>query len=164
MKHAERVKLLFTSHYDELCSFIARKLGQSADAEEIAQDTFHNFLKLDDSAHIENPRAFLYKTANNLALNRIRKYGRHEAYVQTVHEDDNHTPTVEREVFAQRDIDLLEKQLNKLPTLTKDIFLMNRMDSMSYSEISKELNISDSSVQKHMMKALKFLRNVFEEE
>lgn len=157
MKFSENVKSLFTKHNDELYRYIHKKFGNSADAEEIVQDAFCSYLKIGNSEKIDNPRAFLYKTANNLALNHIRKSGYRNAHLNTLDKTESSIP-LEREVFAKSDVESLQANLNELPELTRMIFLMNRMDGKSYPEIGRELEVSLSQVQKHMIAALKFLR------
>lgn len=157
MKFSEVVKSLFVDYSDGLHRFVYKKLGDRDDADEIVQDTFHNYLRLESQEEIENPQAFLYKTAHNLALNHLRKNGHRNAYLATLASDCGTLP-LEREVFSQRDVDELQKRLYRLPNLTRDIFLSNRIDGKTYPEIGTQYGISISSVQKHMIKALKYLR------
>jgi RNA polymerase sigma-70 factor (ECF subfamily) len=157
MKFSEAVKSLFVTYSDGLNRFVYQKLGNIDDAQEIVQDTFHNYLRIEDQEDIENPQAFLYKTAHNLALNHIRKSGYRAAHLQTL-DDGAQSVSLEREVFSQRDVENLQEHLNKLPELTRKIFLSNRMDGKTYPEISQDFAISLGSVQKHMVKALNYLR------
>lgn len=157
MKLSDAVKSLFLDYSDGLNRFVYRKLGNIDDAEEIVQDTFHNYLRIDKAEQIENPQAFLYKTAHNLALNHLRKSGYRNEHLASLDINDSTLP-LEREVFSQRDVDELQKRLHRLPEITRKIFLRNRMDGLTYPEISEEYNISISRVQKHMIKALKYLR------
>ncbi len=157
MKYLSFVKSLFVNHNDELQKFVARKLGNTEDAEEIVQDTFHNFMRLENLDDIENPRAFLYKTANNLALNRLRKNKNHKSYTENI-ELNEESLSLEREIISQQDAELLYRHIEELPQKTKQIFLMNRIEAMSYPEIAEALGISVSGVSKHMMKALKYIR------
>ena len=55
----------------------------------------------------------------------------------------------------EQEIALFAKSLEALPEKTRTVFLLNRFEGLKYSEIAKKLNCSDSSVQKHMMNALK---------
>src|SRR5690606_9146689 len=53
---------------------------------------------------------------------------------------------------------LIEKEINKLPEKCRLVFTLSRNDNFSFKEIAKELNISISTVEKHIGKALKILR------
>ncbi len=161
MKYVSHIKILFQKHYDELTGYVLHKFGDNADAEDIVQDTFHNILRLPDSEHIENPRAYLYKTAYNLALNRVRKNKNHDIYLLPV-DSTVQAVSVEKEVFAQRDIESLQNRINELPKKTRDIFLMSRIEEKKNKEISEELGISLSSVEKHIRMALDFTSECLE--
>ena len=162
MKYLEFVKSLFVDYSDELRHFVTRVTGNSADAEEIVQDAFHNFLSTKNAQEIENPRAYLYKTANHLALNRMRKNKYHDNYINTLNFEDG-TISLERQIIAEHDVEFLAQKINKLPERSRTIFLMNRLEAKTYLEISEELGISISSVEKHMMKALRFIRKYLDD-
>ena len=163
MKFSEIVKSLFIRNRDGLSRFVYSKVGNVEDAQEIVQDTFHNFLRMESSEEVENPQAFLYKTAHNLALNHLRKSSYREAHLNSL-DSDPQTVSLERQVISQKDVDQLQLRINKLPELTQKIFLSNRMEGKSYPQISEEFGMSIGSVQKHMSKALNYLRKHLDRE
>ena len=162
MKYVKLFKSLFTNHEDELRRYVTGKMGNSADAEEIVQDAFHNFMQIDEPDQLENPRAYLYRTAHNLALNRIRKEKRHQDYA-SAQDADPSTVSLERSLIARADLENIEQALNELPERSREVFLLNRIEGLTYNEISQQLGISVSSVEKHMMKTLNFLRSHIED-
>lgn len=157
MAFSDIVKSLFVNYNDGLQRFVYQKLGNAADAEEIVQDTFHNYLRIEDSEKIENPQAFLYKTAHNLALNHIRKASYRDSHLKSL-DPNEQSVALEREVISQNDVEHLQARLEKLPELTRKIFLKNRLEGKTYPQICDEFNLSIGSVQKHMIKALNYLR------
>ena len=54
--------------------------------------------------------------------------------------------------------ELIEKEINSLPEKCKLVFTLSREENFSFKEIANELNISISTVEKHIVKALKILR------
>lgn len=162
MKNFAFFKLLYADYKDELLRFALRKLGGEDDAEDIVQDTFQNIMGIENPEDIENPRAYLYRTAQNIALNRQRQSGRHRDYVASC--DENAVSiSLERKVIAQKDLDKIELGLKSLPEVTRQVFFMNRIEGKKYHQIADELGVSVSSVEKHIMKVLKKLRNDVEE-
>ncbi|MFL0797500.1 MAG: sigma-70 family RNA polymerase sigma factor [Cellvibrionaceae bacterium] len=147
------VTSLYEKYAVELKRFISAKFHSVGETEDIVQDTFHNILGVEDLERISNPRAYLYQTAQNVALNRLRKRNRHEAYQQLEHSDEL-TPPPEFGLQAQRDLTKLEESVNKLPAKWKRAFLLSRVEHKSYKEIAQTLNISVSTVEKHLMGAL----------
>ncbi|WP_236986122.1 RNA polymerase sigma factor [Marinagarivorans cellulosilyticus] len=157
MKKFSFLKLLYAKHKEELLRFALRKLGSPDDAEEIVQDTFHNMMNVESAETLENPRAYLYKTAHNLALNRLRQGNHHSSYLQQC-DDTATTVSLERSVIAEDALEHIRATVTKLPTTTQQVFYMSRIEGKTYAAISHELKISVSSVEKHMMKTLKILR------
>ncbi len=151
---------LFTEHHSDLRRLIAYKFKKShADAEDVVQDAFHNILRHENIQDIENPKAYLFQTANNLALNRIRSRQRYETCLDNAHTDDEYALGPERSVVAEYDLNHLAGSLSTFPDKYRKTFLLNRVDGKSYREISEELGISQSTVEKHIIKTLKYLRD-----
>ena len=163
MKAAQLFSVLFEKHQLDLRRLIASKFKKSHhEAEDIVQDAFHNILRAENIESLENPKAYLYQTASNLALNRIRKNRQHTSYVAGLNLDesdelDERTP--ERSVFAYRDLLKLQQSLERFPEKYRRTFLLSRVQDKTYGEISTMLNISESTVEKHIIKTLKYLRD-----
>ena len=156
---------LFESHYAELRNLISYKFKKNYhDADDIVQDAFHNILRAENIEHIENPKAYLFQAASNLALNRIRKQKRHCDYIAGLDADETNELTPERNVAAHRDLHRLEQALVALPQKYRNTFMLSRMQDKTYREISEILNIPESTVEKHIIKVLKYLRTQFLEE
>lgn len=153
---------LFNRYHRELLSFISRKFGNHHDAEDIIQDTFHTLLRAKDIAEIENPRAYLYKAATNLALNRIRSEQRYNARMLELAASDDEFEmnelSPEQFSVAHQELSHLQAALSKLAPKYQKTFLLNRVEGKSYKEISEELAMPVSTVEKHMIKALTHLR------
>ncbi|MEJ2417970.1 MAG: sigma-70 family RNA polymerase sigma factor [Exilibacterium sp.] len=66
---------------------------------------------------------------------------------------------LEKTMGAHQDLERVEKALSKLPAKSRKTFLLSRIHAKTYSEISEELNISTSAVEKHMIRTLRFLRD-----
>lgn len=152
------VKSMFLKYSSELTRFVAFKYGSSGDADDIIQDAFHNFLSAENPEKIDNPRAYLYKTANNLALNRIRKNQNHDKYVQSEIGNDESALSPERSALAQRELEELHKSVESLPFKCRQAFILSRVHSKTYPEIALELQVSVSSVEKYLITALKIVR------
>jgi RNA polymerase sigma factor (sigma-70 family) len=159
---------LFEKHQSDLRRLIAHKFRKTPqDAEDIVQDAFHNILRADNIETLENPKAYLYQTASNLALNRIRKQRLHNQYVAGIHIDESSEideVSPERRVLAGRDLQRLEHALEQLPYKYRHTFVLSRVQDKSYREISELLNISESTVEKHIIKVLKYLRDQLSED
>lgn len=157
---------LFERYQKDLQRFVAHKFGAHHDAEDIVQDAFHNVLRGVDMSQLDNPKAYLYQTASNLALNRIRKQQNHTRYlaVADIPDEADDAEAPHRAYSSQRDLEKLRRALNGLSPKYRRTFLLSRLEDKTYREISDELGIPVSTVEKHMIKALQFLRDTFRED
>lgn len=154
---------LFQSHYADVRAVIASKFKRSHDADDIVQDAFHNILRAGNLDQIENPKAYLYQTASNLALNRIRKQKHHESWVHAQDAEQLEEVSPEQIVISRKMLAEVNESMNQLPEKYRRTFLLSRVDGKTYKEISQELNIAESTVEKHIIKVLKFLRDRMQE-
>ena len=168
MKGPHFLSALFEKHQSDLRRLIAHKFRKTPqDAEDIVQDAFHNILRADNIEALENPKAYLYQTASNLALNRIRKQRLHQQYLAGTNiDEDSEIDEVspERRVLAARDLQRVERALEQISPKYRQTFVLSRVHDKSYREISELLNISESTVEKHIIKVLKYLRDHLSED
>ncbi|MFV1849301.1 MAG: RNA polymerase sigma factor [Thalassospira sp.] len=148
---------LFRLYGEEVRRFLARKLSCADTAEDLTQETFARLLRIDSDAVIEDGRAFIYKTATNLAIDHIRSQRRrrtdptdHDTMAMIA--DDR--PNAETQTGDRRRLALLQQAISELPPRTREIFVLCRIDGLSYSDIAQKLSVSESTVQKHLATAL----------
>lgn len=157
---------IYLEQRDALGRFMRARLGSDGDIEDLLQDLYLKIVSLDPDYEVAEPRAFLYRLASNLLLDRARSRRRSQArdtaWRQVAHhtrgEDDvADSPSAETTVMdRQRLRDLLEA-LDSLPDRTQRIFRMHKFEGRSYAEVAATFGISRSSVEKHMMQALRQL-------
>lgn len=151
---------------DALARFLRARLGAAADVEDLLQDLYLKVSQLDPGMEVREPRAFLYRLASNLLLDRKRSALRGAArdgawrdatQVAGLTEDIDDTPSAEEVVAGRARLAALIAALETLPGKTSAIFRMHKFDGLSYAEVAARLEISRSSVEKHMMDALRVL-------
>lgn len=157
MKQHILIRSLFEKYQTDVLRFVRAKFGNCQDAEDIVQDTFYNVLRRENFDGLENPQAYIYKTANNLALNRIRSQAQHNNYLKSLQPEDD-IDSFERSIFALQDLENIHDALARFPKKYRTTFVMSRVQNKTYSEISQELGISVSTVEKHIIKVLQHLR------
>jgi RNA polymerase sigma factor (sigma-70 family) len=153
----------FRKYYVELCRYVQQKFSRAGEADDIVQDAFQNILHAGNIDTLNNPRAYLYRTAKNIALNRLRqKNYQSEIFVEMDDHEIVGAP-MDRQIIAERDIGRVKRALQKLPEKDRTTFLLNRIEGKSYKEISEELGITVSSVEKRMMKVLTAIRRAMDD-
>ncbi len=160
-KSVNFLQSIFQEHNSGLLRFLTAKLADPHEAEDIAQDAYHNLLRAKAPEQLENARAYLYKTAANLALNRMRKQRRQQHCEWRLSGEANgrgDAVSPEQAVCAQYELDAVLAAVNQLPESVRRAFLLSRAEGKSYREISTELGVSVSTVEKYLIRALAHLR------
>lgn len=151
---------------EALGRFFRARLGAGSDVEDLLQDLYLKVTQIDPGLEVRDPRAFLYRLASNLLLDRrrsgLRSAARDGAWRFIAHTegdgaDIDEAPSAEAVVASRERLASLIKALETLPAKTSAIFRMHKFEDLSYAEIAARLGISRSSVEKHMMDALRIL-------
>ena len=149
---------LFKSHYQPLCYYALKLLGEFDLSEEIVQGIFVNFWQKRSTLKIQSSvKSYLFQSVRNACYN-------HFKHVQIKHQYEQHV-SAHKDLADESDtLQVLELEnkiadaVEKLPTERKRIFELSRFEGKKYGEIAGDLNISIKTVENQMGKALKFLR------
>ena len=156
---AEFVGGLFDEQSQPLLKFLISRFHDREDAAEIAQEAWLRIYRLDNPETLRNPRAFLFQTASNLAIDRLRRGGLEKRYHdKEADEPMPIAPSAERDVAAQQDLAHIERALGELPLKCRQAFVMHRAHGVPYPVIADSLGVSVSMVEKYIIKALKHFR------
>jgi RNA polymerase sigma factor (sigma-70 family) len=150
---------LYARHWNELCHYIKRHFGPGPpDPEDVAQDAFMKFAAIDDRDAIDNPRAYLFRTAHNILVDEhrrlaLRRPNPADTKAQLV--SDDRTP--ERVLVGQERLEVLTRSLYAMPAARRRSFLLNRLQGLSCAAIARMTGYSESAVKKHIDLALRDL-------
>ncbi|MFT4003848.1 MAG: RNA polymerase sigma factor, partial [Rhizobium sp.] len=146
----------FVASYADLLRHLSRNLGKDVDADDVMQDTFLRLQRMPIETDVANPKTYLFRVVDNLALDHIRGQraaGRHFASDEIFDSVDG-SPSPEHVVDYRQRLARLEQAVAELPSRQRQVFLMHKFDGMSHAEIARELGITKSAVEKLVMKAL----------
>ena len=148
------------NYYRELVCFINAKLGNRQVAEDVVHDAYVRVLERASDTPIEQPRAFLYRTALNLVIDGHRRNVVRQVEPLEVLDSEERfeTPSPHGSFDHGQRLDLLQRALDELPPLCRESFLLRKLDGMSHPEIAERLGISRSLVEKHIVNAMKHCR------
>ena len=155
---------LFHRFYQGMFSYAKTFLRSGEAAEEVIQDVFYNIWKNRDSLRITRSwQSYLYRAVYNNSMMYLRRTRREYPMEEDLTSDsDSGTPDPLQEMQFREVSDLVSKTIEELPERTREIFLMSRQEGLKYKEIAKKLSVSLKTVEAHMGKALKVLRNSLE--
>ena len=150
---------VYSRHWAEVCHFVGRRFGSGPpEPEDIAQIAFVRMGELPLSREIENPRAFLFRIASNVALDARRQQASHRRSLTTVEAAmaaaNDIGPVAERVLLAREELTFLEDVVRGMPERHRSYLLANRLDGLSYAEISRRTGASQSLVRKTVEEAL----------
>lgn len=159
-EYANRIDRLFRSEAPRLRRYFHRQTGDHEAARDLTQEAFLRLSGLPQYGEIRSPLAYLQRIARNLLIDRSRRKAMQLAAAHSPY-DENFGPHAEPEQnYAIEARDLLkryERALDSLSFKTRRIFLMHRVDDMTYSQIGDALDISIGTVEYHMGRALAHL-------
>ncbi|WP_371226907.1 sigma-70 family RNA polymerase sigma factor [Pseudomonas sp. QE6] len=147
-------------YYQELVLYLNRTLGDRQTAADVTQETFLRLLDRKACEPIEQPRAFLYRTALNLSidLHRRARVRRAEELDVLDREGVHDERCPQEEVSRQQQLQLLQRALDELSEPCRRAFLLRKVDGCSHAEIAQRLEISRDMVEKHIVNAMKHCR------
>lgn len=152
----------FQEHYADLLAFLARRMGNVEKAADVAQDTYLRLASLSDTAQILEPRAFVFRVASNLAIDRLRQEQRRSALHDDVSDNlDVCDPLAspEKQFLAAEAIEQLDRSLAQLPSKARLALLLNRLEGLTHAQIAVRLDVSESTVGKYIVQAMRHCRD-----
>lgn len=129
--------------------------GRSAqDAEDLVQEAWIRLACYERDQVVNEPEAFLMRTALNLSIDAHRANVSHgvEVLLEDVVLLDT-GPTTEAVVLGRERMARMSLCLGRLSDKTRDIFLAHRVDGVTYREIAERHGLSIATVEKHIAKA-----------
>lgn len=159
-------KEIFRKHYTQLLFYATRIIGEEG-AEDVVQDVFMDIWRRRDSIQVgDQIKAFLYRAVYTHALNILKHRDVKNNYESlmldidmqriTFYQPENH------EILKQIEDKELRKKIdaaiNELPDKCKMVFRLSYLHNMKNKQIAETMDISLRTVEAHMYKALKHLR------
>lgn len=144
-----------------LCAFLRTRGASAEDAEDIAQDCMERLIRYQAHSTAEL-RLLLYRIARNRLADRGRLPP--ARLHQPLADDDaadtptGTTPGPLRQAESGQMLALLRQALFKLPDRCREVYLLNRIAGMSYTQIARHCGITANTVEKHIARALQGLR------
>ena len=149
------VQQLYQHHHGWLYQLLRRKLGDAEQAADLAQDTFIRLLNLDQQPEIREPRAYLSTIARGLVADMFRRRSLEQAYLEALAARPQATAiSPEQRMLVLETLMTIDRLLDGLGPRTRDIFLMAQLEGLSYVAIAENLQVSVTTIKKHMIRAM----------
>ncbi len=163
MKRTEWDKI-FLSIQKTLRLSLAKTMSSPDDIDDVVQETYLRAVASNTSSEVRNPKAYLFRTSRNIALNEKAKIYRRLESALPVEEldklsvlmDDNllEQDALMKEMFAEFCVSLSE-----LPLQCRKVFILRKVYDLSQKEIARRLGISVSTVETHITRGMAKIHN-----
>jgi RNA polymerase sigma-70 factor (ECF subfamily) len=158
-KNKAEFKEIFESYYNPLCNFVNNYVSDTALAEDIVQDVFLKLWRsrneLGDQAKEKN---YLFAAAKNKAFEHLRSRKSYDELIKRYGSSSELTSNEGEYAEKLLKLEALNQSLRHLPAKCRKIFTMHKFNGLTYKEIAEVENISIKTVENHMIKAIKILR------
>ena len=158
MTQRERqVERLFKLHYRAMYRLASILLHDDDESKDIVHDVFARLLVEQVELHEDTAQSYLLLSVRNRCLNVIRNHKIHQQvhqYLLPVDEVEQASP----ENF-EHEIEVLKAGINELfPPICREVIRLHFTEGVSFREIAVRLNVSETTIYKHLRNALDQLR------
>jgi RNA polymerase sigma-70 factor (ECF subfamily) len=148
-------------HEAALIRFLNRAWPNRDEIHDLRQDVYIRVYAAAAQARpVTSPKTFLFQTARHLLIDRLRRSrivsieGVADLDALNVLVDD---VSPEQRVRARQELNLLARAFARLPPKCREVIWMRRVDQLSQKEVASRLGVSESSVEKHVIKGTRLL-------
>jgi len=151
---------IYRKYAKRLYGFAFGMLKSYEEAENLVQEVFiclwTNRQKIEKGSSL---KYYLFTIAYHASISFIRSKARDNQFKERLKVlQDKFQEPVDREIEFKELDTRLARIINELPEKQKEVFLLHRRDGLTYCEISEKLNISINTVETHMTRALKSIK------
>lgn len=148
-------------HRGPLVAFLSRRIGED-DAQDIAQEALVRLMRYRGQP-VEQLRPLMYRIAINVIHDRGRRDSTRQVFAHVSLDQDfiglaSLEPSHDQRIEHEQELALVRAAILQLPERCRQVYLLNRLEGLSYTQIAQHCGISVKAVEKHIGKALAMLR------
>ena len=151
------VSAAFLDNYDFLKRFLARFFSDRQDIEDVAQEAYLRAYVAEQQKEIEQPKAYLFRIARNVALTQLTKKSK---MITDYLEESGASMVIECGAAADSEVEALESlglycdAVAALPEKCRQVFLLRKVHGLAHKEIAERMSMSVSSVEKYLLRGI----------
>jgi len=146
---------LYSENNGWLKSWLRARLGNTADASDLAHDTFLRVMTARNQAPIREPRSYLSAIARALLIDKVRRRAIEQAYLQALAlrpEPVEVSPEIRLSIIEM--LVAVDAMLDELGPRTRDIFLAVQLEGLTYAAVAERFDVSITTVKNHLIRAM----------
>ena len=151
------VSAAFVEHNIFIKKFLTRFFPNQQDIEDVAQEAFLRAFVAEQKKCIEQPKAYLFRIAKNIALTKLSK--KSEKMTEYIEESGaamvvESVAAADIEAEAQQSLGIYCEAVAALPEKCRQVFLLRKVHGLKHQEIAVRMSLSVSSVEKYLLKGV----------
>jgi len=149
-----------------LVHYFRRKNADTNELEDLAQEVFVRIAARQSTEPVANVGAYVFQTAASVLGDRYRRRTVRHAEDHVAFDSERHGEAdvdASRILEGRQDLRAVVELLCALPERTRIVFALRRLEGHSYADIARQLGISVSAVEKHMLRATRHLLSFAQE-
>lgn len=151
-------------HEPALRAWLTHKRVTGLDIDDIVQETYARLAAAETVANVRNAKTYAFQTAHSIILTHLRRS--RVVSIRTVEDVEllsgpSEEPSPERQVSDREELHRLARAIEALPDKVRAVFALRRIEGLSQREVAARLNLAESTVEKHMGKALRLMMDWF---
>lgn len=143
-----------------LRAFFRRRVDRPDEVDDLVQELMCRLIEREKVASTRFSNAYVFQAAANLLRDRARRRRTQgQAHTDLAYRDENQFEEIsaERVLIGREMVARVLSALDALPERTRAVFLLHRYEGMKYREIADRFGVSESSIEKHMIAAIRHL-------
>jgi len=149
----QTIERAYSEQRTSLAGFLRRFFDNNQDVEDTLHEVFLKAYQAEKSTKITYPKAFLFKTAKNLSINKREKQEGHRtdniADFDALSVLDSNSDLAENAATQDR-LERALRAIDRLSPRVREVFVLRRIQGYSQREVAQRLGISESTVEKHI--------------
>lgn len=153
---------VFKQYFQMCCNSVISVVGDKHVAQDVVQDVMiHLWKNRRKIGEVEYMRSFLLTSCRNKAIEYVRKSDSNKR----LNDHISNTPITEDINVEQTWLqDRIYNSIRQLPPKCGQVFSLSKVEGLTYSEIAETMDISVKTVENHMAKAFRLLRDLLKDQ
>lgn len=153
------VARIFREHNRKLVGLLVTRLKNEQEAKEVAQEAYVKVLQLEPGrGAVSYLRSYLFKVAENLAIDRLRqRHSRAQLDRLDSIDDFFEEPRAERAAIAEQQLLLMKQFVAELPETCREVFRLHKLADRPIADVAATLGLQERMVRRHLRRALVYI-------
>lgn len=155
-----RIEELYRAHNDALVGLVYHRLHSYVEARDVAHEAYVRLLQLDKPGAISLLQAWLFRTAINLAQDRLRRRRVRERDAHLLYDPDHSdAPSAEQLCIQEEESACVRRAVEQLPPKCRQAFTLVQFHGRRYCEVAAQMGVTEAAARQLVCRAIEHLAN-----